>query len=593
MIPSYFDSSTVSTAEKHIFELFKTDPLTKDWLIFHSLGLSKRISEGRQKLPYGEIDFVVCIPFKGIVCIEVKGGGVRCENGCWTTTNRFGMQDKLNRSPFLQSREGMFTLRESILTRAPKGFPNDILFCYAVIFPDISFTVKSTEWEPYQVIDNETLKHPISNAILNLIKEQRKLHPKITSVEPKPANIRIISNLIRPDFEAIVTRGVQIEQTELALLRLTEEQFDVLDLLQDNERCFFEGSAGTGKTMLALEYAKRSSIAGLRTLFICYNRLLGEWFEHQFLNNDLYKKLTVGSFHKLLRTLIMRSTIAADFCKEVEKNNLSELFEETYLLYGQLALEEVKPAYDVLVIDEGQDIIQPGTIQLLNLWLKGGLNNGTWAIFGDFNRQAIFSKYHGNVLKETLRKYAPEFAKGKLTLNCRNTRNIGEETALLSGFEAPPYRMGQIAGLPVDYSYYNLKNRPDIIICEVLKKLLVSGVRASDIIILSPLKMQYSAVNNIDGENLFKIIEVNEPAPEYAQTHLIYFATAQAFKGMESPVVLLCDITQVSSGEEQSLLYVAMSRARSQLFIILHEKLVPVITDNFRRKLQKEWNDNL
>jgi hypothetical protein len=48
----------------------------------------------------------------------------------------------------------------------------------------------------------------------------------------------------------------------------------------------------------------------------------------------------------------------------------------------------------------------------------------------------------------------PQSARGRLTLNCRNTRNIGEETALLSGFTSPPYRMGQIAGLPVDYRYY-------------------------------------------------------------------------------------------------------------------------------------------
>ena len=47
------------------------------------------------------------------------------------------------------------------------------------------------------------------------------------------------------------------------------------------------------------------------------------------------------------------------------------------------------------------------------------------------------------------------YARASLKQNCRNTRRIGEETALLSGFEAPPYRMGQVDGAPVDYLDYS------------------------------------------------------------------------------------------------------------------------------------------
>ena len=37
------------------------------------------------------------------------------------------------------------------------------------------------------------------------------------------------------------------------LLRLTAEQFDRLDELEENDRCLLTGAAGTGKTMLAME----------------------------------------------------------------------------------------------------------------------------------------------------------------------------------------------------------------------------------------------------------------------------------------------------------------------------------------------------
>ena len=36
----------------------------------------------------GEIDFVLCHPDKGILCLEVKGGGIECRHGEWFRTAR-------------------------------------------------------------------------------------------------------------------------------------------------------------------------------------------------------------------------------------------------------------------------------------------------------------------------------------------------------------------------------------------------------------------------------------------------------------------------------------------------------------------------
>jgi ATP-dependent exoDNAse (exonuclease V) alpha subunit len=44
--------------------------------------------------------------------------------------------------------------------------------------------------------------------------------------------------------------------------------------------------------------------------------------------------------------------------------------------------------------------------------------------------------------------------------------------------------------------------------------------------------------------------------------------------------------------EPQSLLYVAMSRARSQLTVLVHEQAKPSISECVRRKLQEGWNKN-
>lgn len=586
MLPAQFDVSTASAAERKLFNLLKNDPDTKDWIVLHSLGLARR-----GKKPYGEIDFVVLIPAEGVFCLEVKGGRIACQNGEWATTNRFGQTEKLNRSPFLQAREGMFALRDSVLNRAPAGFPTGLIFGYAVVMPDVSFSAQSPEWESWQVIDHDVLIKSISGALRRVAGEQRKLHPKAPATEPNAATFRVLQQLLRPDFEVVVTRGTQIEETELQLLHLTEEQFVILDTLADNERCLVEGAAATGKTMLALEYARRSAITGRRTLLICFNRLLGDWLDRQVAESGHAKNLTAGRYFKLLRDVIVRSSLASEFQDQEKNGQTAQLYENTYTDCGRLAVEERNEPFDVIVMDEAQDLLRPGVLEVLDSWIKGGLATGCWVIFGDFQRQAIFSSTTGDELKGLVKKSAPESARGRLILNCRNTKNIGEETALLSGFTSPPYRMGQIAGLPVDYRYYQTAESQKAALAEVLKRLLSDGIKASDIVVISPLKLSNSGVAGINGGDYFRVMEIGE-LPAKSRIPVIPFATAQAVKGMESSVVVLCDIEKIGDAEPQSLLYVAMSRARSQLTVLVHEQAKPSISECVRRKLQEGWNKN-
>lgn len=585
MMPAAIDEATVSAAERRLFQLFKSDPATADWTVLHSLGLSRR---GRK--PYGEVDFVVLIPRGGVFCLEVKGGRVACRDGEWETTDRNGRTERLKRSPFLQARDCMFAVRDAVLSRAPMGFPATVVYGYAVVMPDVSFKERSPEWEPWQVIDRDALAQSISAPLLRLAAGHRRMHPDAAPGEPTPRTISIIRQTLRPDFEVVVSRGAAIDDTEAQLLRLTEEQFEALDLMADNERCLFEGAAGTGKTMLAFEYARRLSEAGHRTLLICFNRLLGDWFARQAAALPQTKHLTAGSYFKLLRDVILRSSIAGEFLEQESRGPTTKLYEDTYAVCGRLAVEELNRPYDVLVMDEGQDLLHPHILDVLNVWLRNGLGAGRWAIFGDFQHQAIFGSRKGDQLKKTLNQVAPHSAKGRLTFNCRNTRNIGQETALLSGFSAPPYRMGQVLGLPVDYQYYTSQHEQAALLAAQVRRLLADGVRADDIVVLSPVRLRNSGLATFDGGGTFRLVDVQDPAPSRSRLPTIRYATVQAFKGLESPVVILCDVEQVGDGEPQSLLYVAMSRARSHLIMFVHERTRSAIAACVRRKLEQAWS---
>jgi Cdc6-like AAA superfamily ATPase len=587
MIPENFDRSTASSAEKKVFELLKSSPMTEGWIVFHSLGLTQR-----GKKPYGEIDFVVMIPGLGIACLEVKGGRIACASGKWETTNRYGKTESLNRSPFLQAREGMFSLIDSIKKKMRPELPFGIVFGYAVVMPDIDFDLVSPEWDRWQVIDNASLEKGIAANLIGLMKEQRKLSPTGTNYEPTVDSLKNLKKFLRPDFELVTTRSAKIKDSEKQLIRLTQGQFEVLDLLAENDQCLFEGAAGTGKTMLALEYARRSSEKGNKTLLICFNRLLGEWFEGE-VKAEASNQVSAGSLYKLLRSVILQSSIADEFKAMESRGQTDELYKEFYPFYGKLALEEKAIKFDVLVLDEAQDLLSAEVLDVLDSWLKLGLDGGKWAMFGDFHQQAIFSSLTGAEIKATLIPFNSKFVKGRLTMNCRNSRNIGEETALLSGFISPPYRMGQVLGLPVDYRYYKTKNDQESLLYNTLKGLLDGGTHPSEIIVISPFRLSNSGISGVNGGEHFHLLEVGERSSTRTHRPIIRFATVQAFKGMESSTVVLCDVDGFSLGESPSTLYVAMSRARAQLTVFVDERARPIIAERIRQKITEKWSNGI
>jgi len=97
------------------------------------------------------------------------------------------------------------------------------------------------------------------------------------------------------------------------LLTLTTEQYSALDLLADNRQCLFRGAAGTGKTMLALEYAKRMASAGNRTLLLCFNRLLGDWLHVESARCTSAALLTATTYHRFVREMILKTELADEF----------------------------------------------------------------------------------------------------------------------------------------------------------------------------------------------------------------------------------------------------------------------------------------
>ncbi len=582
MIPAQMDSDGISMAERRVFGLLETDPATKDWTALHSLGLARRVGG-----PYGEIDFVVIVPAEGIICLEVKGGRVSCQAGVWQTMDRHGNSAALKKSPFLQAREGMFALRKSVVghfgesaaeSRCPIG-------C-AVVFPDVTCPPLTPEFERSDVIDFDDLRNPISRSIMRVVRRRmREFRRRESDRHPTASEAKAIRRFLRPDFELVVARSVSIGRTEARLLHLTEEQYARLDELEANPRCLFEGAAGTGKTLLALEHVRRAERSGSKVLLICFNRLLGEWLRQQTKDMDV----TAGTWHAIARRLILTSSVADEFAEQereaLERGNVGSLFGELYPLYGEVALEEMGAPFDVLVMDEAQDLGDRHTLDFLNLAIRGGLAGGHWAIFGDFTRQALYGDTVNPV--EVLSQYSEHFVRAKLTLNCRNTRRIAQETTILAGFEKPPFRLGEETGLPVEHRYWETPSDLVESLTHVLENLVKEKMSVESVMLLSPRRLENSSLAGIDRISGFPLIDGSRGMTS-ARSDVVRFSTIHSFKGLESQVVIIVDIDAVDGEQSQSLLYVAMSRARSLLILMINKRVRKAVESRIRKTMQQE-----
>lgn len=580
MLPPRIHQDTPSS-ERRIFDRLRLDPATEGWTVLHSLGLSHR---GHR--PFGEIDFVVLVPGAGVACLEVKGGRLRCQDGVWYTRNRAGRESPLSRSPVAQAREGAFGLRDAVQRKFGSGSDvAQLVFTALAVFPDVTRPPRAPEYEDWEIIDVDDLRGPISRCVLAaLAREKQRIGRKGASRLATPGALKDLRNFLRPDFDVGMARSTSIRRSEERIIRLTEEQYDILDLFELNPRCLIEGAAGTGKTMLALEFARRAAPEVERVLLLSFNRLLGEWIARRATETLPPDSTVAGSFHSCLRSLIVHTSVSDEFlaAEHSAEGRTEDLFELVYPLYGQLALAETSERADLLILDEAQDLIREPVLDVLNEWLIGGLAGGRWVMLGDFTRQAIYAQSDRQWRNE-LARYADQFTHSVLRRNCRNTRSIGEETALLSGFDSLPYRLDNEDCLPVDYRYWHDRTHQARRLEEVLRTLRDDGVSDEDVIILSPRRFEHSVASELPSVSVVPLDRDGSPRPGVA------FATVHAFKGLESPIVILCDLERLDEDRARALIYTGMSRARSHLILLLHDRLQGAVADAVDRRLNKGW----
>jgi hypothetical protein len=577
MIPPTVHSSVRSGAERRLFRVIEDARDTSEWVCLHSLGLAEHDAKRR-----AEIDFCLVTP-DGVYVLEVKGGRIKRTSGEWQFTDRFGNTYTKAESPFTQASTAMFALERQIKDRFRDSPVARVAFGFGVVFPDVEFDSAGTEAAQQQIYDVRDRRSDFGHYMRRLIAYTRSRHARAMH-RLAAEEVKQIVDYLRGDFDLVPSFVAAMDETRAELAQLTREQMAVLDAANDCRRLIVDGSAGSGKTLLAMESARRDARNAKRVLYLCYNRLLSTMASAKLHAENYAGTLIVRTVHGYFHDLIERSSLKDEFKSDAAASGERDLYDRVFPEYAALAaLELPTPPVEVLIIDEAQDVLTKPTMKVLSEVLVGGLKSGSWRLFLDANDQAcVYGRMDPQVLA-SMRDVAEREA--VLTFNCRNTRPIGLH---INAIAQPSRRTAcRASGPPVEVSTYQAESELMGKLENILNRLRSEKIPAGTISVLFAVSLSDSDTRRLAKMGVLPLADENVVALGKRELEQPTWSLVSGFKGLENDVVILVGVADIESPWWRSVTYVGLSRARVRLFLLINERCSALRETRFAEELAR------
>ncbi len=535
MIPDEMEEDNGSYGERQAFEALKKLP--DEYVVFHSVRWNAR--NEKNTVVWGEADFTIFHPDKGIIVIEVKSGGIECVNNTWRYIRTDNHEIYPMKNPMKQADRSKYRyldlVEELFADRSAELEPQYCMVESAVWFPSISrrdvVGELPLEYRQEIVLFESALSAPqrYIDGIYDFYEGYR--HTRLTK-----ASCEKIVDAFAPHFMVMPSlRAKRLEQEE-RFVRLTREQSSLLDYLEEQRVAAIQGAAGTGKTWLAVEKACRLAENG-KVLFLCFNQFLRLYLQEMKADNG--KKYKNVEFYNLPQLACQKLGVTS-----VEKGDISQFLDD---------FDSYDWDYKHIVIDEGQDFDSDEISKLYEIAL---LHDGAFYVFFDKNQFV-----QGDAFPEWLQKAECRLV---LNINCRNTFSIADTSGKPISVVPKVKSKGVKGDMPKFYICSDVASS--------LKRLSLlidqyrgNGYAYSQICILTVKTEATSLLNGIDHLGSHQLTESRNDKG-------VLFTTARKFKGLESDVIILVDVDTATFEDEKSrqLFYVGASRAKHNLDIVFN-----------------------
>ena len=500
------------------------------------------------------------------------------ENRAWF----YGKRKEKGQDPFKQIISNSTSLANDINKRQPEL---NVPWWHAVIFTraqfhDGSLPPEINSWEFMDAKAYARSDHEFFNFIEQVIdkgREKLNRRPNSTWVTRHDKNASIYRELKdtlsgRSVFS--ISKSARDGDREISLSLATEEQYKILDLLSQTPRLLVEGLAGTGKTLMALKIAERESREG-KVLFLAFNRnLIDEIKLWPSLDSS---NITVESIDKFFKGYVKETVDLGkeDYWDKILPMQFSDIVKD-------INLEEY---YDYLVIDEAQDILsKPYKISALNKLVKGGLSEGKWSFFGDFNEQLIYDSTSSAEVFKNLHRFCSDnrYIQWNIGKNSRNPIDVGTFAQLYGRIDRHYDDFLRHEQGNVQTVIYDEQNKLKLI-GETLKSLFDECYKPSEIVLLSQYKLDKQLSKYLSNQGIGIKNYTKSRLNPSSEENYVSFSTISSFKGLESPVVIIIDIENLT--KLGPLFYIGITRATDKLII---HATAPAMDEIYNDRSQKK-----
>lgn len=566
MLPRECPVATPSAAERRLFGRIERE-LGHEWVALHSVGIAHH-----PRKPWAEADFVLVGP-GGVFVLEVKGGAIQRLDRRWTTNGK-----PLAESPIDQAAGAAAALYAELAQRLPAVRAGAV--GHGVCFPDVSFGVGGPEIDLDLVYDADDAAAGFDRYIFRLTDHWRSRLSEVKGHPPRPLGPRDVEAVVEAmaaDFQLVRSLRAETGDVLRDLVRLTEEQVSHFRAFEENPRVLIRGGAGTGKTLLAAADAERMARSGMSVLLVCHSNALRDELRQRLADCP---GVDVNGFQELCGQLMSRAEVADERPAGSRSQEYFDVYRPTLAMEAWALLDD-PPQWDVVVVDEAQDLLGAPAAELLEMLVVGGWSEGRWRLFVD-PVQDVFGATHSDVVD----RISGSGFRVRLSVNCRNSGPIARDTAIATSTTLSD-TLAVEGPDPVWLSYADEREHRKVV-GRQLGEWLSAGIRPAEITIVSPTRRANSVLADglppgtpcslVDGP-----VFDRERHPTAVQ-----FVTAAAFKGLESDAVLVLDTPYLGDRARASNLYVGMTRARALLAIAREVRY-----DQLWEKLQRDFGKRL
>jgi len=504
---------------------------------------------------YGEIDFIVVAPNGRVLLIEQKSGFLT-ETADGLVKSYQGRAKNV-RTQILHTIDGLVKRfanepgAVSLSSTPPPPLSIDyVLYCpdYHVRDPHLAGI------DPRHIIDAAA-----KDQLADVIREVLPLHVEGDADdagepgEPSAQFDKVTRFLgdtlsLRPDPSAMIGNAAQMVTRLAGGLATWARRLDFSPY-----RLRVIGTAGSGKTQLALAEYYAAIDADLRPLYVCFNRPLADHIERLVPAGG-----RVATFHMLGDALLRAGGVIPDYAApDVWGRMETALATETLPAAWQ---------FDVLIVDEGQDFSSAWRDILLRMLKENG--RATW-------------------LEDPMQNlYGREMVAldGWVTLhsqtNYRSPRQIVDMLAAIGGVREAVEAGSPFDGADIDVLAY-AEGEPAALIAQTKHAItlcLAAGFARQDIAIASFRGREKSALLSLDtlgdAHTLKSFTGAYDAGgkPIFRDGALLA-ESVYRFKGQSAPAVIF---TEIDFAEIDELvfrkLFVGMTRARLKLVLVLSER---------------------